>query len=177
MTKSVSKTSQCQRQVSVKDKSVSKTSQCQRQVSVKDKSVSKTSQCQRQVSVKEKSVSKTSQCQRQNLLNCKSYNVRLLIFLLLFLKFSLYIFLSPYLEFVVKKWLIRQVVSLEDNFVVFYYLYAFEIWPNERDWMGTTVQLVVIKFASELRQIDRFLHVLWLPPPINLTEYILWKCC
>jgi hypothetical protein len=39
------------------------------------------------------------------------------------------------------------------------------------------IQLYVIKFVSDLRQVDGFLWVLWFPPPIkhqNIAE-MLWK--
>ena len=33
----------------------------------------------------------------------------------------------------------------------------------------TRYNINVIKFVSDLRQVDGFPHVLWLPPPIKLT--------
>ena len=34
-----------------------------------------------------------------------------------------------------------------------------------------SVQLDVIKFVSDLRQVSGFLWVLWFPPPIKLPRY------
>jgi hypothetical protein len=37
-------------------------------------------------------------------------------------------------------------------------------------------QSEVIKFVSDLRQVDGFLQVLRFPPPIKLTKTLLWGC-
>jgi hypothetical protein len=39
------------------------------------------------------------------------------------------------------------------------------------------IQLYVIKFVSDLREICGFPRVLWFPPPMKLTDTILLKYC
>jgi hypothetical protein len=41
----------------------------------------------------------------------------------------------------------------------------FESWSGEVN----SIQHYVIKFVSDLQQVDGFLRVLWFPPPIKLT--------
>jgi len=50
-----------------------------------------------------------------------------------------------------------------------------KLWVRTRSWRGVLVQHYVIKFVSDLRQVDGFLRVLRFPPPIKLTATILWN--
>jgi len=53
-----------------------------------------------------------------------------------------------------------------------YTISAYHHWCEFEFWSGRGVQHYVIKFVSDLRQIDAFLWVLRFPPPIKLTVTI-----
>ena len=48
---------------------------------------------------------------------------------------------------------------------------------NPADGEVYTLQHLVIKFVSELRQVGGFLHVHCFPPPVKLTAMIQLKYC
>ena len=65
------------------------------------------------------------------------------------------------------------------GFTTTYAISAYHHWCCEfESWSGRGVQHYVIKFVSNLRQVDAFLRVLQFPPPIitdrhNITEILL----
>jgi hypothetical protein len=46
------------------------------------------------------------------------------------------------------------------------------LWLDQTNIFGPLIDHYVIKFVSDLRQVDGFLRVLWFPPPIKLTSTI-----
>ena len=57
------------------------------------------------------------------------------------------------------------------NIYLFIYLFISVLWGVH------DIQLYMIKFVSDLRQIGSFLRILGFPPPIKLTATIQLKYC